>query len=148
MKGRTIKLCTQKCRASATLDFSKMIVLTACTHKYKTQSVVLKRNLRKSHAIERSVGSRLTKSDDLQTDVFCFRTANLRISQNLTKCEEEAAQRQVRHDEFWRASQPTQETRDEADLSPELEWVCMGENQTETAATGSGGMSMDVTTLI
>ena len=79
--------------------------------------------------------------------VLRLRAEHFRISHNLERSKEEVAQSQARCNEFWHHRDPTQCTRDEANLSPELEWMHMEENHIGSGARGGGGMGIDVTTL-
>ena len=58
--------------------------------------------------------------------------------------EEEVAQLQARCNDLWHELEPTQQTRDEADLSATGEYT--EDNQTGFAATGCGGLDTDDST--
>ena len=84
----------------------------------------------------------------------CFASSNyspwIRKStdlKHLAWSKEEVAQLLACCDEFWHLLEP-QYARDKVLHSPELEWMHMVEKRPEAAATGSGRLGTDVTTLM
>ena len=88
------------------------------------------------------------KSTSPQADVIRHETQSLQLAQKLDGSEEEVAQLQTRSNELWYLSEPTQYSRDAGDLSQELEWMPVEENQPRSGATGSGSVGTENTTLI
>ena len=72
---------------------------------------------------------------------------SLNIWTGLNMSGDEVAQLQARCNDFSRYPEP-QHLRDEVHSAPELEWMHMEENQPESPATGSGGLSTNDTTLL